>query len=313
MKLRDLIVDYVVFQQSMGRKFTSDRYLLHSFCRAMGSDIGVKDVDGGRVLSFLGRPVTCYWHRKYSTLRRFYRYAISRGHVSTSPLPTTVPKVPPPFVPYIYSSDDVRRLLEATTSYRKIHILLEPNTFRAILLVLYGAGLRISEALSLRMADVDLSQAVLLVRETKFYKSRLVPVGSHLQKAMVQYATARREAGHSDHPHSPFFVGRDGSQLTIHTVQQSFRQLRAHAGIRRSDPARYQPRLHDLRHAFTVNRLVSWYKAGADVSRLLPKLSTYLGHVDLSSTQRYLTMTPALLHEACKLFERYAMRGGGDE
>jgi integrase len=101
--------------------------------------------------------------------------------------------------------------------------------------------------------------------------------------------------------------------VTIHTAQQSFRQLRKHAGIHRSDGTRYQPRLHDFRHAFAGNRVVSWYKAGSDVQRLLPKLSTYLGHVSLSSTQRYLTMTPALLQEACQRFERYAMGGGVDE
>ncbi len=124
------------------------------------------------------------------------------------------------------------------------------------------------------------------------------------------YARARRDAGHSELLESPFFVGRRGSHLTIHMVQQSFRQLRRYAGIHRSDDARYQPRLHDFRHAFAGNRLVSWYKSGADVQRLLPKLSAYLGHVSLSSTQRYLTMTPALLQEACRRFEQYAMRGG---
>jgi site-specific recombinase XerD len=313
MKLCCLITDYVAFRQSLGQKFTSCRNLLQAFCHAVGSEIDVKDVDRDRVLSFLGPPVTSYWHRKYSTLTCFYRYAISRGHVSSSPLPTTVPKIPPRFVPYIYTHDDIRRLLNATASYRQIHILLEPYTFRMILLLLYGAGLRISEALSLRMADVDFSEAVLLIRETKFYKSRLVPIGTHLQEAMVRFAAARREAGHSELPDSPFFLGRKGDPLRIHTVQQSFRQLRAHAGIRRSDDARYQPRLHDLRHAFAVNRLVAWYKAGADVQRLLPKLSTYLGHISLSSTQRYLTMTPVLLQEACGRFERYVIGESADE
>jgi site-specific recombinase XerD len=313
MKLRDLIADYVVFRQSMGPKFTGANYQLQAFCRAVGSDVDVREVSAERVLSFLGCPKTCYWHDKYYTLNVFYRYAISRGHVSSSPLPITVPKLPPCFVPYIYSVNEVRRLLDATASYRKIHLLLEPYTFRAIILILYGAGLRISEALSLRVGDVDLSAGVLLIRETKFYKSRLLPIGSDLKKALMGYATARREAGHSELPECPFFVGRNGSPVKIKTAQQSFRQLRKHAGIHRSDGARYQPRLHDFRHAFAGNRVVSWYKAGLDVQRLLPKLSTYLGHISLSSTQRYLTMTPALLQEACRRFEQYAMGGGIDE
>ncbi|MGH2436188.1 MAG: tyrosine-type recombinase/integrase [bacterium] len=313
MKLVDVIADYVALRQSMGYRFTSAKYRLDAFGRAVGADVQIQDVNPDRVLAFLGAPVTCEWHHKYSTLTCFYRYAMSRGHARASPLPITIPKMPPRFVPYIYSHDDIRRLLDATTSYRKVHLLFEPYMFRAVLLLLYGAGLRISEALALRMADVDLSASVLRIRETKFYKSRDVPIGTSLTRAMVQYAAARRTAGHTSDPAAPFFVGRKGAPLTIHTVQRSFRQLRAHAGVRRSDGARYQPRLHDCRHAFAVNRLVTWYQTGADVARLLPKLATYLGHIDLSSTQHYLTMTPTLLQEASRRFERYAMGGGTHE
>ena len=312
MRLQDLIVNYVDFRRAMGHKFISGNERLQAFCRAVGSDIDARDVDAERVLSFLGRTTTRYWHRQYSTLKVFYRYAITRGHVSSSPLPITVPKLPPPFVPYVYSVDEVRRLLDATASYRKTHRVLEPHTFRVLLLILYGAGLRISEALSLEIGDVDLSEGGLLIRKTKFYKSRLLPIGSDLKLALVRYATLRRESGHAESAESPFFVGRNGRSLKITTVQQAFQKLRQHAGIRRSDGARQQPRLHDLRHAFVVNRMIAWYKAGADVQRLLPKLSTYVGHVDLISTQHYMTMTPALLQQACRRFERYAI-GGGNE
>lgn len=310
MRLVDVIVDYVALRQSLGYRFTTSKYRLEAFGRAVGADTQIQDVDPNRVVAFLGPPVTCDWRHKYSALTCFYRYAISRGHVRASPLPTTVPRIPSRFVPYIYTHEDIRRLLDATTSYRKIHILFEPTTFRAVLVLLYGAGLRISEALSLRMADVDVAESVLLIRETKFYKSRHVPMGTSLTQAMVNYVAARRTAGHTNDPDAPFFVGRKGAPLAIHTVQRSFRQLRAHAGVRRSDGARYQPRLHDCRHTFAVNRLVAWYQTGADVSRLLPKLATYLGHIDLSSTQHYLTMTPMLLQEAGRRFEQYAIGGG---
>jgi site-specific recombinase XerD len=304
-----VIADYVALRQAMGYRLSTGKYRREAFCRAVGPDREMQDVDRDRVLAFLGPPVTSDWRHKYSALTCFYRYAIGRGHVGASPLPTTVPKLPSRFVPYIYTPEEIRRLLDATTSYRRINLLFEPHTFRAVLLLLYGAGLRISEARSLRMADVDLSESVLLIRETKFYKSRHVPIGASLTQAMRQYVAARHTAGHTDDPDAPFFVGRKGARLTIHTVQRSFRQRRAHAGIRRSGGAREQPRLHDMRHAFAVNRLITWYQAGADVSRLLPKLATYLGHLDLSSTQHDLTMTPALLQEACRRFERYAMGG----
>jgi integrase/recombinase XerD len=311
-KLREVIADYVALQQSMGRKFRR-QHLLRAFNHTIGNEIEIQDVAHNTVLAFLGHPTTRYWRDKHSSLMRFYQYAISRGHVSSVPLPKTIPKISSQFVPYIYTHDDVRRLLAGTNTYRKLHILLEPHTFRAILLLLYGAGLRISEALSLRMGDVDLPEAVLLIRESKFYKSRLVPIGPHLQQAMTQFAATRRGAGHPVMPDAPFFIGRKGNQLRIPTLQESFRQLREHAGIRRADGARYQPRLHDLRHSFCVNRVVAAYEAGANVTQLLPKLSTYLGHINLSSTQKYLTMTPALLQQAGGRFERYAMGGSTNE
>jgi integrase len=97
------------------------------------------------------------------------------------------------------------------------------------------------------------------------------------------------------------------------TLQNAFKRLRNHAGIHRTDGGRYQPRLHDLRHTFAVHRLTSWYQQGADVQRLLPNLSVYLGHINVASTQVYLTMTPELLQEASARFESYARREASDE
>ena len=312
MKLHQLISQYVAFRKSMGEKFNTCECVLKAFCRAMGDQVDINDVRADRVVTFLAGagPVTSHWHRKHTTLRGFYRYAISRGWVISSPLPTVVPQLPARFVPYIYTHDDLFRLLNATASYQRRHVLLEPHTFRAILLLLYGAGLRLSEALSLWVGDVDLPVALITIRNTKFYKSRIVPLGPQLNQAMVRYAKNRKEAGHSQSKSAPFFVGCTGAPLKTSTVQQAFLRLRAHAGIRRTDGARYQPRLHDLRHAFAVNRLTAWYKQGADVQTQLAKLSTYLGHISIASTQVYLTMTPTLLGEASIRFSQYANKEG---
>jgi integrase/recombinase XerD len=232
MKLQDLIFDYVTFRQSMGQKFATFSNILRAFCKASGgNEVDADQVSPDRILSFLGQPTTCYWHLKYNALAGFYRYATSRNYILSSPLPTTVPKLPPRFVPYIYREDEVRRLLDATTSYRRAHILLEPHTFRALLLLLYGAGLRISEALALTMGNVDLVARQLVIQETKFYKSRIVPLGNDLNEGMTRFAKRRRKAGHSSAPDAPFFAGRSGDRLMIPTVQQAFRQLRCYAGI----------------------------------------------------------------------------------
>jgi site-specific recombinase XerD len=147
---------------------------------------------------------------------------------------------------------------------------------------------------------------VLTIRRTKFFKSRLVPLGRDLSRTLQEYR-CHRDGRHPDGPTTPFFCFRNGQRVTIPALERTFRRLRVAAGIRRDGGPRRQPRLHDLRHAAAVHRVIQWYRQGRDVQRLLPHLATYLGHVDLSSTQRYLTLTPSLLHEASVRFERYAM------
>jgi len=223
-------------------------------------------------------------------------------------LPTTIPKKPQPLRPYIYSVDELRALLDSSLTYQKNLYLLEPYMVHALLLTLYGAGLRFSEATNLVLADVDLYQGILTIRETKFYKSRLVPIGSQLTQFLTQYAQRRRNEGYSQNSNIPFFIGRNGKAVNQRTFGNAFQRIRKKAGIKRTDGGRFQPRIHDLRHTFAVHRLTAWYKEGADVQRLLPVLSVYLGHAELRSSSVYLTMTPALLEEAGRRFHNYAFK-----
>ena len=310
MKLKELITQYAAFRKSMGEDFESAESLLNTFCRRMGVEIDIGEIRAEQVGLFLAGtgPVNRYWRRKYDTLRGLYRYAVSRGVVDHVPLPATVPKMPERFVPYIYSADELQRLINPTAPEQIGFRKLQPHTLRAVLLLLYGAGLRIGEAVALTLQDVDLGAAVITIRDTKFHKTRLVPVGLKLNQAMAQYAAQRKEAGHSQSADAAFFVLRRGGPLSVQIVQQAFSRLRKHAGVGRADGARYQPRLHDMRHSFAVRRLTSWYQQGADVQKLLPYLATYLGHVSITATQVYLTMTPELLHAASVRFERYALQ-----
>ena len=218
-----------------------------------------------------------------------------------------IPK-PPHFVPHIYSQDELQRLLDATACCENPRSKLQPYTCRMLILLLYAAGLRISEALSLRLTNVDLTAGVLTIRESKFYKTRLVPMSPALTGALGEYV-AQRAKEHPTQLDGALFLTRAGTPVARHTAENVFSRLRVRAGVLRHDGGRYQPRLHDLRHAFAVHRLVSWYRQGADVQRLLPQLATYLGHVHIAATQRYLTLTPELLHEASQRFERYAQEG----
>jgi site-specific recombinase XerD len=309
MKLSEAVAQYIAYKQSMGMRFHTETRTLRSFCRTVG-DVALADIKADRVYAYIaGRgPVTRFWHRKHEVLRGFYRFAIGRGYTDVSPLPKLVPKPPPAFVPYIYSREELRRLLDAATLCENPRSKLQPHTCRMLILLLYGAGLRISEALALTLADVDLAAAILTIRESKFYKTRFVPLGPDLTGALAAYA-ARRSTDYTADPEAPFFVSRTGTPLKRRTAENIFRRLCARAGVKRDDGCRFQPRLHDLRHAYAVHRVVTWYQQGANVQHLLPQLATYLGHLHIAATQRYLTMTPELLREASRRFERYAREG----
>jgi integrase/recombinase XerD len=307
MKLCAVVAEYVRHKRSLGMRFNTEARTLTSFCRALG-DVTMARVKSDGVHAFLAGsgPVTAFWGLKHSVLCGLYRFAIARGYASTSPLPNIVPKPARAFVPYIYSREELRRLLEAALAMPRAHARIDPDVLRTLLLLLYGAALRISEALSLTMADVDLEQAVLRIRESKFYKTRLVPLGANLAEALRQF-NAKRSRAYSCRLDAPLFPFRDGRPLTRKAAEDAFRRVRDRAGVLRHDGARYQPRLHDLRHSAAVHRLIAWYRGGADVQRLLPRLATYLGHVHIAATQRYLTLTPELLREASVRFERYAL------
>jgi site-specific recombinase XerD len=304
MNLQRLIEQYISFQQSLGSSFTSEAFILRAFGRARGARASIASVRVQHVDTFLGkaRPVTRNWFTKLSCLRSFFKYAMSRGYITTIPLPTVMPKRPPAFVPYIYTREELRRLLRVIESHPQGTSTLEPATIRTMVLVYYGAGLRLCEAINLTRADVDLSGALLTIRNTKFGKTRLVPVGPQLNQVLVQYDRTRPRGRPAD---APFFAAQTGGPVSIDRLEPKFRFLCDRAGIRRTD-TRQQPRIHDLRHAFAVHRLTSWYQQGADVQRLLHHLSVYLGHVHLQATQVYLSMTPELLREAGHRFEHYA-------
>jgi integrase/recombinase XerD len=179
MTLQHVVEEYATFRKMLGERFRVNGQVLKAFCQAMGHGIAPADVAPERVSSFLMGvgPLTASWHVKHNALVGFYRYAISRGFVAHSPLPLVVPKRPPAFQPYIYSPAELRHLIDATDSYQRNRGLLEPSAVKTILLLMYAAALRTSEVLSLTVADVDLSNALLIVRESKFFKSRLVPIG----------------------------------------------------------------------------------------------------------------------------------------
>jgi site-specific recombinase XerD len=307
MKLSQAVREYVEYKQALGMRFHTEAVMLQAFCRALGAETALADITEGQICAYLNPPgpLTRFRQRKREVLTGFNRFVMGREYTSSLPISQLPPPQLPSFLPYIFTREELRRLLEGVPHHRKAK-KLQPHTLRLVLLLLYGTGLRISELVSLTLADVDLPAGLLTVRDTKFYKTRLVALGPQLTQALTLYAAERKKAGHSQQPEAAFFVLRSGAPANAPGIRDAFASLRDYAGIRHEGTGQ-RPRLHDLRHSFAVHRLVSWYQQGKDVQDLLPDLAVYLGHVSLASTQLYLTLTPELLEQASARFERYAL------
>jgi integrase len=306
MTLVSAVATYVRLKQSLGAVFSVDARILVAFVRAVG-DVSVSTITPEMCTAFCrGQgPPTRFWSRKHEALRGFFRYLVGRGHLRHAPLPEPSPRIQSTFQRYIYTRDDVVRLLEAAA--RPVHpaTLIQPQTLRLVVLVLYATGLRAGEALRLRGCDVDLRDRVLTIWESKFFKSRLVPIGTDLCRALAQYQTDRNRLPRADGDRSVFFATRQGRAISLGRLEYAFTRLLRQTHVGEEAPG-HRPRPHDLRATFAVHRLIAWYREGADVQARLPLLSTYLGHVNVSATSVYLTMTADLLGEASLRFERYA-------
>jgi integrase len=173
------------------------------------------------------------------------------------------------------------------------------------LVITYALGLRPHETLAITLKNLDMDNSVITISHSKFYQSRLVPFNQQLKKFIQEYIEWKMKRKHSLNYNAPLFMGKNNHPFSIHAMRRIFKTIRVTAGVNRNDGATYQPRIHDLRHAFAVNRLTSWYQQNLNVQQLLPILSIYLGHTCLAHTTVYLTMTDGLLQEAGNLFENY--------
>ncbi len=247
MKIADAIQEYIAYKQSLGMRYGGGALRLKALARFVGP-VELATITPEMVREFLddNRPVTREWFSKFSALNTFFRFAIARRYMTHNPLPRYQPKSPRQFQPYIYSIDEMRRMVRVVDGRHRARWHLEPDTVRVLLLLLYGTGLRIGEAIRLKHRDVDLREAVLTIHETKFYKSRLVPVSEDLAGVLRDFGR-RKWKDKVPTPESPFLGTYDGRPVTRLTAELAFKRIRYEAGVKRTDGFHYQPRLHDFR------------------------------------------------------------------
>ena len=241
------------------------------------------------------------WAARLCVVRGFARYWSATDPLTEVPPLGLLPYRPARAQPYFYSDHEIRKLMRAAKTRPSIDPL-RPWTYHCLFGLLAVTGLRLGEALGLRLGDMDWSEGILTIRGAKFGKSRLVPLHTSTCKVLAAYAKRRDERfGVRNEGH--FLVNLNGNRLDKGEVHRAFYILSRQIGLR-SVGARRGPRLHDFRHRFAVETLLRWYRNGKDPKRRLPILSTYLGHAHVTDTYWYLTGTPELLGAAAKRLEK---------
>jgi len=279
---------YLAHKRSMGWQFRAMESFLTTFSRAV-RDVHLSSLTTYQVSEFLAGPKTSA-HYKYENLKRFFRYWKARGQLNSVPLPAPIPRGHSTFVPYIYSRTELRRMVSESVMNSTIRPrVIDPATFRTLLLFLYGTGVLLSEALTLRESAVDLKQDVMTVQRTVHARKRTIPIGSDIHKLLTTYLESpiRKQFKEGN-----LFLTRKGTPVHIATLNAQFRVIRRNANVIRFDGLRFQPRLHDLRSTFAVHRIAAWYEQGLDAQELLPALGAYLGQLGLISMNRHLSLTP---------------------
>jgi site-specific recombinase XerD len=241
---------------------------------------------------------------RLSVVRQLCRYLLRTDPLTYVPEPIRAISSQAAHQHYIYSQREIGVLLAAASALPPPDSL-RPLTYRTLLGLLYSTGIRIGEAIALNLTDFYEPQQRLFIAEGKFRKARWVPLSTTTCQALREYLDRRlRIKPHS--PDSALLLNQRSRRLHHVTVNQTFRQL-----LRRCDiahGAHSGPRIHDLRHTFAVHRLLAWYRDGQDVNARLPWLATYLGHVDIHSTQVYLRATPELTKVVARRFHDYYLQ-----
>lgn len=220
------------------------------------------------------------------------------------PEPLRAPSSRDTFVPYIYRQKEVEDLMTAAANLPPADALRGP-TYQTLLGLLYSTGLRIGEAMALKLADFHCQDDRLYIAEGKFRKARWVPLSPTTAEALSWYLRQRPQTRHHLSPDSPLFLNQRGRCLQHCTVSHTFHRLLRQCGIRNGYR---RPRLHDLRHSFAVHKLLAWYRDGDNINSRLPWLATYMGHVDIRSTQVYLHATAELLDEVNNRFHQHYLQ-----
>jgi site-specific recombinase XerD len=284
--LKEAIQDYLALRRSLGFKLKKHSRFLEEFALFL-EQAGELRITSRLALQWATQPQQIQqseWAARLSVVRGFARYWSATDPMTEIPPEGLLPYRPRRAKPYLYSDEQIQQLLEAAKNMPTTHSL-QPWTYHCLFGLLAVTGLRISEALNLRSTDVDWLEGILTIRDSKFGKSRLIPLHASSLNVLSDYG-ARRDLLFAHRKTPYFFCSRLDGRLDEGQVRRVFYVISRQIGIRGASASR-GPRLHDFRHRFAVQTLLHWHRTGEDVRRRLPILSTYLGHRHVTDTYWY--------------------------
>lgn len=315
-RLARAIARYLTHARTLGHRSQQDTWLLPALRRHVEAgghrDLNARSFDRW-LRSFRDRhPNTC--HSYYQSVRRFCLYRRRHEPGCFVPSADGVPKRQPYLTPVIVEPGQVARMLALASRLPKANRSpLRAPALRLAVVLLYTCGLRLGELLRLAMGDVEQAGTVLRIRESKFHKSRLVPLSPTAAQELQGYLRQRRKVFTAE-ASAPLLCNRyDGPAHPYSQpgIRRAMHRLFDAVGVR--DQQHRRPRVHDLRHSFAVQALIRWYREGADVQSCLPKLALYMGHVSIESSAYYLHWVPTLQRLASQRFEQrfgHLIQGG---
>jgi integrase/recombinase XerD len=301
--MRESVTEYLSMRRSLGFKMKDAGVGLFDFI-SYTEQAGISHITTAVALHWAQQKTTVppqQWARRLSFVRGFARYHLANDSRTEIPPSALLPYRPKRAQPYLYTDDEVKRIMSAAQSLPRANGF-RGETYSCLLGLLSVSGMRIGELLDLKLKNVDLTEGVIKVVGAKFGKSRLVPLHASTQMALADYKMSREKflvGKKAEH----FFISLRGNRLDKGQVTRTFHLLSRQIGLRKVGEST-GPRLHDFRHVFAIQTMLRWYRCGEDVERLLPVLSSYLGHVHISDTYWYLSACPELMGMAVKLLEQ---------
>jgi len=300
------IEQHLALRRSLGFIYRSVEYTLDAFDQHLANHFPYcQTISREMVISYFGsthhhQPGTR--SQQVSNLRQFCRFMFQLDPKTYIPEKGLVGPRIIQIKPHIFTEEDIIKLIAQAKKLRVKENTLLPYTYTTIIGLLWVTGMRIGEVIQLKIEDVDTIDDILYVRQTKFYKSRLIPLSASTSKALKTYKEQRARFGYNEEPGTPFFFNYRGTCITA-TTPRTIMALMEKVGLKTIQGT--TPRVHDLRHSFATRWLSDFYKSNKDPTAYLAVLATYLGHANIANTQVYLHPSIELMNIAGQQLQAY--------